>query len=121
MAQVVNILKTYATIAAGAETEVVGSEYWAQIPSNQVLVIEEWGMFGDTSLQGRLLAGNTELVPRQNGLGTTVNKDYILKLNVPVPPATRLNLVVKNTHASTAYAPTVWLKGTLFDLDELVD
>lgn len=119
MAQTLFVKKTYGTITAGSETEIVGSEYWSQVPMDKVLVIEEYGIFGDASLAARLLSNQMELIPRQEGLGTTVSRDYIQKLNVPVPPAAKLNIVVRNNHATTAYAPTIWLKGTLFDLDEL--
>lgn len=119
--QIINVLKTYATVAASAESEIIGSEYWAQIPADKVLVVEEFAIFGDSVLQSRFLAGQNELLPRVNGMGTTVNKDYVMKLNTPIAPGTRLNIVVRNTHASTAYAPTMWLKGTLFDMDELVE
>jgi hypothetical protein len=52
-------------------------------------------------------------------MGTTVSRDFLQRIEKPIPPGTRLNMIVRNTDTATAFAPTLWLRAVRFKLDEL--
>jgi hypothetical protein len=109
-----------ATIVQNTYTEVLGSTIYGQVPLDVVRVIEEFGLFGDstTGTYFDMLNDINVLVKQAFPNLTTVTRDNVFTPKHPARPGSTLRLYIFATAASPGKYK-VWLKGKDFSLDEL--
>jgi hypothetical protein len=108
------------TIVQNTLTEVIQATLYAQIPIDTVRVIEEYGVFGDSTTGTYFNFLNGEDIITNNGFPhfTSYNRDYIQTIRHGCRPNSPLRLFIFAPAASPGKYK-IALKGKDFKLDEL--
>jgi hypothetical protein len=109
-----------ATIIQNTLTEVLQATLYAQIPIDTVRVIEEFGVYGDstTGTYYNFLNGEDIIANNSFPQFTSFNRDYVATIKHPAKPNSPLRLYIFAPAASPGKYK-VYLKGKDFKLDEL--
>lgn len=110
-----------ASIVQNTYTEVLASTLYGQVPLDIVRVIEEFGLFGDTTTGTYFDFLNDQDVLAKNAFPnlSTITRDNVFTPKHPARPGSTLRLYIFATAASPGKFK-VWLKGKDFRLDELI-
>lgn len=108
------------TIVQNTLTEVIQATIYAQIPIDTVRVIEEFGLFGDSTTGTYFNFMNGEDIIANNAFPnfTSFNRDYVATIKHPCKPNSPLRAFIFATAASPGKYK-LYLKGKDFKLDEL--
>lgn len=108
------------TLVQNTLTEVIQATIYAQVPIDTVRVIEEFGVFGDSTTGTYYNFLNGEDIIANNSFPnfTSFNRDYVATCKHPAKPNSPLRIFIYGTAASPGKFK-VWLKGKDFKLDEL--
>jgi hypothetical protein len=115
-----NVLVESAALVQNTLTEVLAATIYGQVPADVVRVIEEFGVFGDTTAGTyyNFLAG-TDILANQSAIHlATFTRDNVATTKHPAKPNAALRLYI----FATAAAPgrfKIWIKWKDYKLDEL--
>jgi hypothetical protein len=109
-----------ATIVQNTYTETLATTIYGQIPLDIVRVIEEFGVFGDTTTGTYYdFLNDVDVLAKQAFPNlATVTRDNVFTPKHPARPGSTLRLYLFATAASPGKYK-IWLKGKDFKLDEL--
>jgi hypothetical protein len=110
-----------ATVVQNTYTELMASTIYGQVPLDIVRVIEEFGVFGDTTSGTYFDFLNDQDVLAKQAFPNlaTVTRDNVSTTKHPARPGSTLRIFIFATAASPGKYK-IWLKGKDFRLDELV-
>jgi hypothetical protein len=110
-----------ATIVQNTYTETLAGTIYGQVPLDIVRVIEEFGIFGDSTSGTYIDFLNDQDVLAKQAFpnGTAITRDNVSATKHPARPGSTLRLFIFAAAASPGKYK-IWIKGKDFRLDELV-
>jgi hypothetical protein len=110
-----------AVIVQNTLTELLQQTIYGNVPADVVRVLEEVGVFGDTTAGTYFNAfNNEEVIANQSAvLAAAFNRDQVATMKHPAKPGTVIRIFIFATAASPGRFK-VWVKGKDFKLDELI-